>query len=69
LKDQKVVIAGACDPKCPGKCFSTSNGSVLETFPSLSNAAMSLDITKDKNQLAFGDMTGKVHFEKINYSF
>lgn len=68
IPGQNVLIAAACDPKNPAKCFSSVTGELIETFPRLLKAGYALDISQDKSQLVLGDGGGRVHFEQINYS-
>lgn len=63
-----VLVAGASDPKNPAKCFNSSTGELIETFPRLCKAGFALDISNDKSQLVLGDASGRLHFEQINYS-
>jgi len=63
IPGHNLIVAGACDPKNPAKCFSALTGELIETFPRLSKAGYALDISQDKSQLVLGDGTGFVHFE------
>lgn len=48
LPGSSVIIAGACDPAAPAKCFSTTTGSTIETFK-LARAGYSLDIESERD--------------------
>jgi len=63
---QDLIVAGATDDSA-AKCFNTQTGDVVETFSRVTKSCYSLDVSHDSTMVCFGDATGAVHFENVNY--
>lgn len=66
---QNMVIAGCNDANISAKCFDTRSGDILEEFNRVSGNCFSVDVSSDGTLACFGDATGAIHLENINYSF
>ena len=66
---QNLVLAGCSDDHVSAKCFDTLTGETVEEFHRVSGNCFTLDISKDGALACFGDASGALHFENVNYSF
>lgn len=69
VPNQNLVLAGCSDDNVSAKCFNTLTGDVVEEFHRISGNCFTLDISPDSTLACFGDSSGAIHFENINYSF
>ena len=66
---QNLIIAGCSDQNTSVKCFDTRTGEAVEEFHRVNGNCFSLDVARDGTLAMFGDASGALHFENINYSF
>jgi len=64
---QNLVLAGVNDTKA-AKCFNYATGEVVEWFNKVENTCFTLDVSEDGGLCCFGDGSGHVTFESINYT-
>lgn len=69
IPGQNLILAGCSDDKISSKCFDSKTGEIVEEFHRVSGNCFSLDVSDDGTLACFGDSSGALHFENINYSF
>ena len=66
---QNLILAGCSDDTISAKCFDSNTGEVIEEFHRVAGNCFSLDVSQEGTLAMFGDASGTLHFENINYSF
>jgi len=64
---QNLVLVGVNDAKA-AKCFNYATGEVVEWFNKVEGTCFALDVSEDGGLCCFGDGSGHVTFENINYT-
>ena len=64
---QNLILIGAND-SAAAKCFNYCTGEVVEKFSRVEGTCFTLDVSDDATLCCFGDGSGQVHFENINYT-
>ena len=66
---QNLIVAGCSDENVSAKCFDSLTGEVVEEFHRVEGNCFTTDVSRDGTLACFGDASGALHFENINYSF
>lgn len=64
---QNLLLAGVNDSTA-AKCFNYCTGEVVEKFSRVEGTCYAMDVSNDATLCCFGDGSGQVHLDNINYT-